>query len=298
MRIQFSTACLPYYPLGQQFALARTLGADGLELALTPALLLRGSERVVRLSDQHGVPVRSLAVALADISPPEPAETPAIARFAAALPECRVLVLPAPTPTLAPGGLGAYLALLRGYLDALADRGITPTIENPAPRRAGEAAGPLDRFPQLRRLVEEWDLGFTFDTSHAAGHGWVITEPLPQMGARLRNVHLSDFRAPPRGEAVARIGLDDHGYEGHQLPGQGILPLRAFLRALARREYAGLLTLDLDPRGLRAWWPPTARGRLARALDFCHATLQRRDAPPLDPLAPPLEAPAEAENEG
>ena len=87
----------------------------------------------------------------------------------------------------------------------------------------------------------------------------------------------------------------------HQLPGDGILPLRAFLRVLCRRGYAGLVTLDLHPRALGAWWPPAARHNLAAALAFCRLVL--RDCTPSPPLhlerrGEASEAPAEAENEG
>jgi len=111
--------------------------------------------------------------------------------------------------------------------------------------------------------------------SHAASNGWVITEPLPQMGVRLRNVHLSDFRQ------AAMIGAGTppllpgppHNAQLHRAPGEGVLPLRAFLRALQRREYDGLLTIDMHELGLRAWWPPTLYQRLSAAVTFCREAL-------------------------
>ena len=301
MDLQFSTACLPYYPLSHSFATARALGLQSLELSLSPAILRQGAERVRRLSEGHAVVVRSIHVGGADRAPGGRDESRAVARFAAALPGCRVVVLPAPRGgghTSANTGLGAYLELLRTYTDALAGQPVTLTIENPAPPREDERAGPLDRFAQLRRLVEEWDLGFTFDTSHAAGHGWVITEPLPQMGARLCNVHLSDFRPQaPHGATELLPGRARDG-RTHQLPGEGILPLRAFLRTLARREYGGLLTLELQGRSLHAWWPPSARTRLAETVAFCHAAVRDhgRSIPQAGTPEHAVETPAE--NEG
>ncbi len=301
MDLQFTTACLPYYHLGHSFATARALGLSSLELALTPVLLHEGAGRVLSLTERHGVAVRSLSVGWAGRAPLTREEIGAIARFATALPDCRVLVLPAPTGGVT-GGLGAYLNLLRAFGDALAGRRVALTVENAAPPGDAAGPGPLDHFPQLRRFVEEWDLGFTFDTSHAAGSGWVITEPLPQVGKRLRNVHLSDFRSEflHGGTELLPGGLRDQRL--HLPPGTGVLPLRAFLRALRRQEYRGLLTLDLRGPTLRAWWPPTARARLADALAFCRAAL--RDAgTPRAPLPERLfeataEAEAEAENEG
>lgn len=300
MDLQFSTACLPYYPLTHSFATARALGVQSLELSLTPAILRQGAERVLRLSERHAVAVRSLHVGRADRASAGRDESRAVARFAAALPDCRVLVLPAPRDsgyTGANTGLGAYLELLRTYTDALAGQQVALTIENPAAPREDERAGPLDRFTQLRRLVEEWDLGFTFDTSHAAGHGWVITEPLPQMGARLCNVHLSDFRPRvPHGATELLPGRARNGCT-HQVPGEGILPLRAFLRALARREYSGLLTLELGGRSLHAWWPPSARARLAETVAFCRSAIREHggSASRASTLERAVETPAENE---
>lgn len=291
--LQITTASFPYYPLGPTLALARQVGADGVELALTPGLLRHGVERVQRLAAYHQIAVRSLDLGrLRDGD-----DLAAVRRFVAGLPECRVAVLPAPRGERHGEGLAAYIARLRHALDALADADVALTVENAAPVGPDGEAGPLDRFPQLRRLVEEWDLGFTFDTSHAAARGWVITEPLPLMGRRLHNVHLGDFRlAPATGHADL---LPDAGAasRGHQLPGQGHLPLRAFLRALCRREYRGLLTLDLHPAHLRAWWPLTARKRLAAALAFCRDAT--RDCRPRGTftLEAHSEAPAEAEAE-
>ena len=303
MDLQFSTACLPY-PLGWSFATARALGVDGIELSLTPALARKGPDQVLRLSEGYGVPIRSVALDWGGGAPPAREEIGGIARFAAALPRCRVLVLPAPRAdgrALSSGGMGPFLHLVRALNDALPAGRVALTVENPPGLRPDERPGLLVRFPQLRRLVEEWDLGFTFNTSYAGSSGWVITEPLPQMGARLRNVHLGDFRplAGRRAPELPPGGVREEHLR--RLPGDGILPLRALLRALSRREYAGLLTLDVHPRHLRAWWPPAARGRLAEALAFCRAAARDRGiGRRLDPFERAIEAPAEAEaeNEG
>lgn len=299
MELQFTTSCLPYYHLGHCFAAARKVGADSLELALTPNLLRQGAGRVLGLIERHDVTVRSLSLGWVARTPPSRDEIAAIARFATALPDCRVLVLPVPVAA-AGNGLGGYLGLLNAFRETLTDRRLTLTVENARPDAGDGGDGPLDRFPQLRRFVEEWDLGFTFDTSHAAGQGWVITEPLPQLGKRLHNVHLSDFRVEQRQSGAALLPGPARDQRPHLPPGDGVLPLRAFLRALCRQEYRGLLTLDLRGDALRAWWPPTAHARLAEALAFCRATIREYSAPP--PRLPRrfIEAPAEAEaeNEG
>lgn len=296
MELQFTTASLPYYPLGATFALAQRLGVAGLELALTPILLHQGPARVERLAAAHGLEVRSLALGPLGHALPDADELAAVVRFATALPNCQLLVLPCPSGDPAGGGLGAYVAVLQRALELIAGTKLLLTVENSAP---GHPAGPLDHFAQLRRLVEEWDLGFTFDTSHAAAQGWSITELLPAMGARLRNVHLSDFQLPVATDRAPVGTVSPRRL--HRLPGDGVLPLRALLRALARRDYTGLLTLDLHPLSLRSWWPPAAAQRLAAALAFCQAaSREAAPRPPFAPLERPSEAPAEAEaeNEG
>lgn len=289
MELQFSTSCLPFYHLGHCFATARRVGADSVELAVASGTLRRGAAPVLRLAARHDVTVRSVSL---DGVPPGDGDITAVAHFVAALPDCRVVVIPAPT-----GGVtrdfGGYLRSLNALRDALAGGDATITIENAPP---GET-GPLDRFPQFRRFVEEWDLGFTFDTSHAAGQGWVITEPLPQLGARLHNVHFSDFPAAPRHAGADLLPEPERVRHAHLPPGAGVLPLRALLRALHQQEYQGLLTLDLSGRALRAWWPPAARARLAGALDFCRAAISTHRALAVPRRQQPVASTAEADAE-
>lgn len=289
MDLLLTTASFPYYSLARSMALTQQVGADGLELVLTPAMLRQGPERARQLAGEQGVPIRGLVLPTPSAKfPPEEAYL-AVARFVAALPDCQVLTLPPPPPGT---GLAGLITLLRGYQAALGSAAQLLTVANP-PARAANGAAQFDRFPQLRRLAEEWDLGYTFDTCAAAEHNWVITEPLLAMGNRLRNVQLSDYR-PPQARPTELTWPDAQRY---QLPGQGTLPLRAFLRTLARRGYTGLLTLAPHSGAVLAWWPPLARRRLAAALAFCRSTLDDREPPRLPSPRPEVELPAEAENE-
>lgn len=294
MELQFSTSCLPFYHLGHCFATARRVGVDSLELALTPGLLRRGATPALRLMARHDIAVRSLSLGWLGGIPLGDGDIAAVAGFMTALPGCRVVVVPTPAGGVA-RDFGGYLRSLNALRDALAGCDATITIENAPPGNAG----PLDRFPQFRRFVEEWDLGFTYDTSHAAGQGWVITEPLPQLGPRLHNVHLSDFPADARRASADLLPEPERARHAHLPPGAGVLPLRALLRALHHQEYEGLLTLDLSGRALRAWWPPAARAGLAGALNFCRSAISAHRAPPPPrhrlPVASSSEADAESE---
>jgi hypothetical protein len=73
-----------------------------------------------------------------------------------------------------------------------------------------------------------------------------------------------------------------------------VLPLRAFLRALRRREYTGLVTLQLREVGLRAWWPPALHGRLSTAVAFCREAINSYRPLQTDRPQPPVEV----ENDG
>src|SRR3954451_3714695 len=64
MHLQFSTACLPRFPLRSSFATARALGLESVQIALPPRLYRRGPERLAREAERHGVVVRSLALGM------------------------------------------------------------------------------------------------------------------------------------------------------------------------------------------------------------------------------------------
>lgn len=295
MDLQYSTACLAHLPVSRSFAFARTLGLTGLQLSLTPLLYNRGPERLCRIAARTGVAIRSLDLSHLGETALDSQMIAEFAAFTTALPDCHTIVLPTPRTT---GGLNDYLQALQRYARTLEDHAAVTIVNAPGNTAA---PGPLARFPQLQRIIEEWELGYTFDTSHAASNGWVITEPLPQMGKRLCNVHLNDFRQLPGQGATGAAPFLPEGAKGAQLgraPGEGILPLRAFLRALQRRTYTGLLTLDLREVGPRAWWPPALQGRVLAAITFCRDTLATYEPPQGQPSRTTRQTPAEAENEG
>jgi sugar phosphate isomerase/epimerase len=96
------------------------------------------------------------------------------------------------------------------------------------------------------------------DTSHAAVAGHDLVGIVEHLGERLAHVHLSDN--PGR------------GWDSHLPPGEGILPLDAFLRALGDRGYGGTISFEID---LRRHGSDRAalRDALADALERCRAAL-------------------------
>lgn len=286
MHVQLTTASFPYYSLDRVTSLARRIGVQSVELALTARMIRTGAERVSAIGAQHGVRFRTVLLPPPLTFPPERNALTTVERFVRELPDCEVIVLPAAPPSAT---LTSHLQAIHTYRESFGAAARHLAIENPTPAKHGSSVGPLDHFAQFRRVAEEWDLCFTYDISAGAAQQWVITEPLLAMGHRLRNIHFSDVRLPTEHLAVRES-------EERLLPTQGMLPLRAFLRALARKDYSSFLTLDAQPRALRAWWPPTMTDRLTQAVAFCRSAYGA-GLSPAAPLLPPARVQEPAENE-
>jgi sugar phosphate isomerase/epimerase len=96
------------------------------------------------------------------------------------------------------------------------------------------------------------------DTSHAAVAGVDLLDALERLGSRLAHVHLSNNAG--------------RGWDSHLPLDEGVLPIYAFLDALAARGYAGSISLEIDLR--RHLDDPNAlRGALAADRDRCAARL-------------------------
>jgi uncharacterized protein len=163
-----------------------------------------------------------------------------------------------------PGRMEAFPEAARRLAELCRPAGITLTVEN-------VAYCALPSVRDVRRFREGLDrdgvpvsgpggIGFTFDPFQAADAGASPLLVLSEMGDRLANVHLSDFRTPLDGESHAR----------HLAPGDGELPWPALLRAVAAR-YDGPLILE-TPLG-----PDPADGfhRIARYLAPLRAAARR-----------------------
>ena len=60
MRLSLSTGCLYCYPLKSVFRLAKEAGFHGLELVISPEVVLRGSGYVKTLIERYGLEVCSM----------------------------------------------------------------------------------------------------------------------------------------------------------------------------------------------------------------------------------------------
>jgi len=83
------------------------------------------------------------------------------------------------------------------------------------------------------------------------------------------NVHLSDLGGHV---PLATLPLVFRFFGEHRFPGVGDLPLAALLQDLNSSGYTGLVTLEVTPWSVRAWWPPTMRRHLVRACRWMKQT--------------------------
>lgn len=110
--------------------------------------------------------------------------------------------------------------------------GITVAIENMFPIHIGSHPLVLHANQDLDEL--EGLAHLTLDTSHAAVARHDLREVRRRFGARVRHVHLSDNAG--------------RGWDSHLPPGEGVLPLDAFVDDLVADGYAGTVSLEVDLR--------------------------------------------------
>jgi sugar phosphate isomerase/epimerase len=272
LRISLSTASLYLYPLRHVFALAKDTGYEGLEVALSPEILARGSDYVRRLSREYGLPVLTLH------PPMIPAPwwrdhhklLPQMIPMARDL-DCEFVVIHVPKAESLTEGVG------REYVRAVQDcvkelRGPSPRlcVENQAVFRLSDRRYVLSTPVRLHRFAEEYDVALTLDTAHAGSFPYDLLEAYETLGSRLVNVHLSDFRQ----NLSIPSWFNLHSYfKHHQVPGDADLPLLPLLRRLRRDSYRGLITIEVSPFALEIWRPGRVRDNLKRCLDFARGAL-------------------------
>lgn len=128
----------------------------------------------------------------------------------------------------------------RGFRRWLEDRlptvmtatGVLVAVENMFPVRVGGRALTLHANQDLDELEGLPDL--VLDTSHAAVAQHDLIGVRRRFDGRIRHVHLSDNAGK--------------GWDSHLPPGEGVLPLDAFLDDLTASDYAGAVSLEVDLR--------------------------------------------------
>jgi sugar phosphate isomerase/epimerase len=278
MKLILSTGAFPGFSVESSFSLGRDAGTDGLELMLTPRSSRIDPDYICRLEDQYDLPVRSVhTIMRLRRTSPEVLGRDIVesARFASRFPRCRALVVHTPSvQTL-------HDAAARSWFDAvseaveIAQRGrFSIAIENSGRSTDRTPTWAFDHPHRLLWLAEEWDLQITYDTAHAASRNWELLETLKAFMPRLANVHLSDVA-----DRQYRFGLWNAMRRDHQVPGDGTLPLDDVLIKLAQAQYDGLVTLELSPVAVHAWWRPASLRRIGDAVKRCRVSMRQLHPP-------------------
>jgi len=264
LNLSLSTGSLYIYPLRAVLRMARQAGFDGVEIGVNPEVVARGGQAVRRLVEAEGLALFSVHPTLLPIPGWRErhgglGRTIQLAQAAGA----GVLVFHVPRSTSLDMGPALVLQQdIERWQARLAGSGLRLAIENKSIQSRADWSLALSPIDRLLAFAERYDLGLVLDTTHAGSAGVDILAARRAFEGRLANVHLSDLggRHLLAAQPLLVSVLEQHGF-----PGSGRLPLAALLADLAGSGYGGPVTLEVSPVGLRVWWPPAVRRRLARA---------------------------------
>jgi sugar phosphate isomerase/epimerase len=252
----FSTGSLYSYSVSRCFELAAQAGFDGIELMVDQRWDTRQADYLQRLIQQYRQPVIAVHSPFAPHVPGWPPDEPGRIQESVRLAEAigaKVVVhhLPPrlgwlwvqvgprrfPLPGLNLGPARAYYHwLLETYEGFQAQTPVLLCIENMPTRRwlgrrwNGHYWNRVDEIVHFPAV--------TMDTTHLGTWGIDPIEVYPQLQAKVRHVHLSNF----------------NGRE-HRRPEDGYLSLDRLLAYMAAAGYEGALSLELHPDALEAGRP-------------------------------------------
>jgi len=271
--VTLSTASV--YPRRAAFAfeVAAELGYDGVEVMVWSDPATQDPAALQRLSDEHGLPIRSVHAPTLLVSQRVWGRSPAdkLRRAVGMAGE-----LGAPTVVVHPPFRWQYkyakqfqdLVHELNVASANQAGGVTVAVENMYPWKPRSRG---DR--ELKAYLPGWDPAdhdydaVTLDLSHAAIARQDGLSLVHGFGDKLRHVHLADGTASGRDE--------------HMVPGRGDMACDKVLEELVRRDYGGDVVVEISTRKAR-----TASERhadLQAALKFARAHL----APVPEPYQPP-----------
>lgn len=275
--ISLSTGSLYLYPLRWTFSLAKRAGFDGVELVIGPEVDWRGADYVRRLSCEFQLPILT-------VHPPlygyrgwdlinenyAPYLERAVELTSAVGARLMVVHSPRATGHSSPPARAftSSVVATRRHLNGAGPR---LALENSANFTNHDRHYILRDLPELREFADRHDLNMTLDTAHLGTFQLDLLESLEFFQDRVANVHLSDLRDVPHW-LMHQPRL--HSYvRQHQFPGSGTLPLRAALRELSRRGYAGPVTYELSPLAVDAFTPWRVEKKLRAAVAFVREAL-------------------------
>jgi sugar phosphate isomerase/epimerase len=261
-RISCSMASFYELPLATAVGIIRDAGFDGVELAAGPESLARGLAATRRILERAGLPALSFHPPLYPV-PGWPRSQLGRGRAAAESARelgCEVTVIHAPkSRSLATPRARQYIAAVENARDLGKAHGFVVGLETTQRPTDGRPPLLFDDLAYFLRFADDHGLCVTLDTCHAAANGDDLEAVLAQIGPRLRNIHFSDCRTRPRRKKPAT----------HLPPGAGnTVDLAAFVRALGRSGYTGLITCEISPLELFDWSRRGMVRKLAAVHDF------------------------------
>lgn len=261
MRISFSTGTFYHRGLAYNLDLARDAGFDGVELVVGPEYLLRNVATMRRAVADRTVPVLSVHPPFYPLPGWPRGATRAVPQLAsigrALGAELCVVHTPFLRRTTSPRAR-RYTETLRRGTEAGGGEVLVTLESSQYNKRRNRYL--LDDLKALVEFAQERGCGVTFDTCHAGANHEDILACYEIVRPALRNVHLSDVR-----------WQGDQAHT-HILPGEGELPLQAFLAALARDGYDGLMTMEIHPRQAHFLSYSRSLQRLKSALAFVRSS--------------------------
>jgi sugar phosphate isomerase/epimerase len=267
LKFSLSTGTLYPYPLRLVFRWARQAGFDGVELVINPEAVARGGHAVRRLAHAEGMEIYSAHPTVVPF-PGWRERDGGLVRTIGLAQEAGIGLVALHTPrskSLKEGEGLIFRQRIERWQERLSGTGLQLAVENKAIRAEADrhyALTPLDR---LQAFAERYDLGLVLDTAHAGTAGEDLDQARQLFDSRLVNVHLSDLGGHV---PLASLPLVYRFFGEHRFPGAGDLALSALLEDLGGSHYSGLVTLEVNPWSVRAWWPPAVQRYLARASEW------------------------------
>ncbi len=231
-RILFSSAAFFARPLAQTFRLLAETGYEGAEVMVTKDPASQDPAQMRALASEHGLTIGAIHAPCLLLTRRVWGTDP-IGKIERAI----EVASDAEMPLVVVHPPYRWQRSFRRWLEeSLPDRmrsaGVTVAVENMFPVRVGGREMTFHADQDLEELEGLPDL--VLDTSHAAVAEHDLVEVRRRFDGRIRHVHLSDNAGK--------------GWDSHLPPGEGVLPLGAFLDDLSSSDYAGAITLEVDLR--------------------------------------------------
>lgn len=231
-RILFSSAAFFARPLSDTFRLLAETGYAGAEVMVTKDPASQDARIMRTLAMEHGLAIGAIHAPCLLLTRRVWSTDP-IAKVERSI----EVAADADVPLVVVHPPYRWQRGFRRWLDdrlptLMATTGVMVAVENMFPVRVGGRAVTFHANQDLEELEGLPDL--VLDTSHAAVAEHDLIDVRRRFDGRIRHVHLSDNAGK--------------GWDSHLPPGEGVLPLDAFLDDLAASDYAGAVSLEVDLR--------------------------------------------------